>query len=173
MENAADALKIAFAMFVFVIAITITFTLISQAKSTADVVLYHSDETNYYEYSSSSETNRQVGIEEVIPTLYRYYKESVGITVNLKNGSSYTFDLNSNNETIMLEDKTKLTSNTEREGNLEKFVNDVLLRLSENTRFTEEFVEIPISGIYEYGSDGTELVLSSGGKKVYITYTQK
>ena len=39
-------------------------------------------------------------------------------------------------------------------------------------KFTEEFVEIPLSGIYEYGSDGTELVISSGGKKVYIIYTQ-
>lgn len=172
MENAADALKIAFAMFVFVIAITMTFTLISQAKSTADVVLYHSDETNFYEYSTSSDTNRQVSVVEVIPTLYRYYKESIGVTVNLKDNTSYTFDLN-NNETIVMDDKARLTSNKDREENLGIFIYDILFELPVNTTFTEEFVEIPISGIYENGPDGTELVITSGGKKVYITYTQQ
>lgn len=174
MENAADALKIAFAMFVFVIAITVTFSLVSQAKSTADVVLYHSDETNFYEYRGSSNYNRTVSIAEVIPTLYRYYTESVGVTVNLLNGGTYktyTFDLN-NKEDIFIE-KSKLTSEADREDNLKKFINDILFVLPKDTKFTEEFVEIPISGIYEYGLDGTELVLSSGGKKVYITYTQQ
>lgn len=178
MENAADALKIAFAVFVFVIAITLTFLTISQAKSTADVVLYHSDETNFYEYSYSkgnSEKNRKVSVSEVIPTLYRYYKESIGITINLKNGESYTFDLN-NSEYIVQEPgniKSKLTSEADREENLGKFIDKILLKLPVRTEFREEFVEIPISGIYEYGSDGTELVISSGGKKVYITYTEQ
>ena len=75
MENAADALKIAFAVFIFVIAITITFTIVSQAKSTADSVFYHRDETNFYEYSYSkgdTEKNRIVSVSEIIPTLYRY-----------------------------------------------------------------------------------------------------
>jgi len=126
MENATDALKIAFAMFVFVIAITLTFSLVSQAKSTADVVLYHSDETNFYEYEYSKgedSKNRIVSVAEVIPTLYRYYKESIGVTVNLKeDGKSYTFDLN-NNETIIYETgNEKLTSEADREENLKRFI---------------------------------------------------
>lgn len=170
MENAADALKIAFVMFLFAIAITITFSLISQAKSTADTVLYHSDETNFYEHTESSDLeNRKVSVAEIIPMLYRYYEESIGVTVNLKNGETYTFDLN-NNETVLLEDKVKLTSEADRKANLEKFIQN---KLPKNAKFEEEFVEIPISGIYEYGSDGAELVLSSGGKKVYITYTEQ
>lgn len=64
----------------------------------------------------------------------------------------------------------RLTSEADREANLERFIQTVLPK---DTKFKEEFVEIPISGIYEYGSDGSELVLSSGGKKVYITYTEK
>ena len=173
MENAADALKIAFTMFIFVIAITITFTFISQAKSTSDAVLYHSDETNFYEYSSSRDENREVSVVEIIPTLYRYYEESIGVTIKLKNGEIYTFDLNNNKQSILLDDKKELNSKAEIETNLEKFVNVVLLGFPENTKFTEEFVEIPITGIYEYGSDGTELQISSGGKKVYITYIEK
>ena len=176
MENAVDALKIAFAMFVFALAIMVTFGLVSQAKSTADTVLYYSDETNFYEQSKSSSTNREVSVAEIIPTLYRYYEESIGVTVNLKDSNdtdytSYTFDLN-NNETIVSEYITKLTTETDRKTNLQVFINNYLLNLPNNTKFKEEFVEIPISGIYEYGSDGSELVLSSGGKKVYITYTE-
>lgn len=176
MENAADALKISFAVFIFIAAIGIAFTLISQAKSTADIVLYHSDETNFYDYSYSgdSEKNRKVTVSEIIPTLYRYYSESIGVTINLKDGNNYNnyiFDLN-NREDIFT-GKTKLNSEADREENLKEFVNTILLELPEETKFEEEFVEIPISGIYDYGSDGTELVISSGGKKVYITYTQQ
>lgn len=162
MENAADALKIAFAIFVFVLAITITFSIISQAKSTADVVLYHSDETNFYDHEESSDENRKVSITEVISTLYRYYKESISVTVNLGNqGESRTFDLSTNS-----------SSNINRiEQDLEEYIKNNLLKLDEKLKFTEEFVEVPISGIYEIGEDDTEITLSSGGKKVYVTYT--
>ena len=176
MENAADALKIAFAVFIFVIVITITFTIISQAKSTADSVFYHSDETNFYEYVGSTEKNRKVLISEIIPTLYRYYEESIGVTVNLNYGKTYTFDLNNSEYFVDDDDGRHILNGSEtfdREKNLEKFINDKLLGLPSYTKFEEEFVEIPISGIYEYGSDGTELAISSGGKKVYITYTQQ
>lgn len=174
MENAVDALKLAFVMFAFVVAITLTFSLVSQAKSTADVVLYHSDETNYYENLKSSEENRTVTSSEVISSLYRYYKESIGVTVKFRTGQTFTFDLN-NNETVfedngkISEDK-KLTSESDREANLEIFIKKILKR---DSVYKEEFTEIPISGIYSYGSDGTELTISSGGKKVYITYTEQ
>lgn len=167
MENAADALKIAFAMFAFALAIMVTFGLVSQAKSTADTVLYYSDETNFYEQSELIQ--REVSVAEIIPTLYRYYEESIGVTINLKDYEDpFIFDLN-NNETILLDGKTKLTSEVDREANLKEFIEN---KLPKDSNFKEEFIEIPVSGIYEYGSDGSELVLSAGGKKVYITYTE-
>lgn len=49
MENAADALKMAFAIFVFVIALSIVFSLIGHVKETADAVLFYTDKTNFYE----------------------------------------------------------------------------------------------------------------------------
>ena len=73
-----------------------------------------------------------------------------------------------NKEDIFIE-KGKLTSTADREENLAKFVQE---KLPKDAKFREEFVEIPISGIYEYGLDGSELVITSGGKKVYITYTE-
>ncbi len=175
MENAVDALKIAFAIFVFVTAITLTFSLVSQAKSTADYVLYYSDETNFYEHIDSSLNNRTVSVSEVITCLYRYYKESIGITVELSDGEIYRFDLNNTETNLLDEDnkKAKLNSEAEREKNLEKFINQTLLKLPGDTKFTEEFVEVPISGIYDKGEDDTEIILSSGGKKIYITYKQQ
>lgn len=50
MENASDALKIAFAVFVFIIALSIVFSLISKVKETADAILVYSDKTTYYDW---------------------------------------------------------------------------------------------------------------------------
>lgn len=51
MENAADALKMAFAIFVFIVALSIVFSLIGKVKETADAVLANSDKTNYYAHT--------------------------------------------------------------------------------------------------------------------------
>lgn len=114
MENATDALKIAFAVFVFVLAITITFSFISQAKNTSDVVLYYADDTNFYDYESSSKKNRTVDVSEVISSLYRYYKESIAVTIDLNNGKDpKTFDLTTSN-----------VSMNEIENNLKNYISE-------------------------------------------------
>lgn len=77
MENASDAIIIAGAILIFVIALTTAMTVFSQARVTADAVIYASDETNFYEYIEGSNTeSRIVSWETVIPTLYKYYKEN-------------------------------------------------------------------------------------------------
>lgn len=163
MENAVDALKIAFAVFVFVIAITVTFNFISQAKTTGDTVLYYADDTNFYAYSASSDKNREVSVSEVISTLYRYYKESVSVTVDLKNNrGSKTFDLTGSNVNMK-----------EIEKELETYIKDNLLTLNEDKKFIEEFVQVPISGIYVIGEDDTTVARANGENKVYVKYTLK
>jgi len=59
MENASDALKMAFAIFVFVVALTIVFSLISKVKETADAILLNSDKTNYYEWETGNLEERK------------------------------------------------------------------------------------------------------------------
>ena len=59
MENASDALKMTFAIFVFVIALTIVFSLISKVKETADAILLNSDKTNYYEWETGNLEERK------------------------------------------------------------------------------------------------------------------
>ena len=38
MENATDALKIAFAAFIFIVALSIVFSLMTKIKATADII---------------------------------------------------------------------------------------------------------------------------------------
>ena len=92
MENAVRALEMAFAVFIFVIGLTVAITSFSSARETADLVLQQSDETTYYDYidytegvgytfpdgstyTYDSQGNRIVGLETVIPTVYKYSKE--------------------------------------------------------------------------------------------------
>lgn len=86
MENAVDALKIAFAVFVFAIAVALTFSMVGQARATSDTILAINDKTNLYEYIDSSENNasdqdRIVGFETILPTIYRYAKEQYAVTI--------------------------------------------------------------------------------------------
>lgn len=96
MDNAVDALKIAFAMLVFVMAITVSITAFDQAKATSDEVFYMADKTNFYEYTSDDKIpdGRIVSIETIIPTLYRYYKENFNVIILDKEGKEVcTFNL--------------------------------------------------------------------------------
>ena len=71
MENAVDALKIAFAVIVFTMALSLAMVMFSQAKETSDIVLRTSDVSEYIEYIQNNEDSgrsRVVGLETIIPT---------------------------------------------------------------------------------------------------------
>lgn len=89
MENAVDALKIAFAVFVFVIALSVTMYMFTIALETSDTVLQSSDVTEFMDYievSDMIDDERIVGLETVIPTLYKYYKENYTVIFRNANG---------------------------------------------------------------------------------------
>lgn len=88
MENAVEALKMAFAVIVFGLALTVSMISFNAVKATSDLVLYTKDETNFYDYQGATgkaAENRIVGLETIIPTLYKYYKENY--TVVFKRGT--------------------------------------------------------------------------------------
>lgn len=88
MENAAEALMMGFAVLIFVIALTVGITVFSQVMGVADSVLYTQDETNYYDYQGAvgkASQNRIVGLETIVPTLYKYYSEN--FTILFREGS--------------------------------------------------------------------------------------
>lgn len=78
MENAVDALKMAFAVMVFVLGLTIAIVMFSQLNQVSRIVLASSDITQFYDYTTATaeQSSRIVGLETVIPTLYKYYKEN-------------------------------------------------------------------------------------------------
>ena len=163
MENAVDALKIAFGVLVFVIALTVAFALLSQAKATSDIMLFASDKTNYYTYSDEpNEQGRIVGTDVVISSLYRYYKESVVVRVYDSTGKKIG------------------DFNTETDGGLsqrerKKRVNDWIEKNSStlNGTFLETFDEVKKSGEYIVEDDGSEITVQSGQTSIYITYTKQ
>ena len=88
MEIASEALMMAFGVLIFVLALTVAITSFSQAREVSDAVLYTADETNYYDYQEATgkaSQNRIVGLETIIPTLYKYYKEDY--TVLFRHGN--------------------------------------------------------------------------------------
>lgn len=102
MENATDAIKMGFAVLVFVSALSIAVFSFSRARQASAQITEQADAKEYYERISLNESeditwsssSRVVGVETVIPTLYRYYKENY--TVVFYRGEGY----NSNNGTF-------------------------------------------------------------------------
>lgn len=97
MENAVDAMKMAFAMLVFVAALSLTMFSFTQVRQTSQTITQEADTREYYDKLSLESANsvnknssRIVGSETIIPTLYRAYKENY--TVLFYQGSNYKED---------------------------------------------------------------------------------
>ena len=86
MENAFDALKMAFAVIVFVIALAIAFSLLSQANATAQQIFFGIDKITYLDHEKYRGEHRTVGLETIIPTVYTYSIKKYAVTIIDKNG---------------------------------------------------------------------------------------
>lgn len=90
MENITKALMMAFSMLIFVIAFAYGMYLINGLTTTSNAVLASIGEKKYYdniEVSSDEITTRDVGVDTIIPTLYRYYKENYSVKILDKVGN--------------------------------------------------------------------------------------
>ncbi|MBP3596711.1 MAG: hypothetical protein J6J60_04855 [Clostridia bacterium] len=87
MENVTHALFLAFAMFVLALGLSYGIYLIGSMSSAADTLIQSTDATSNYQtvsYDSSDKTKsytRIVGVDTVISTLYRYYKENFSVEI--------------------------------------------------------------------------------------------
>jgi len=84
MDNVTRALLIAFSMMMFVIGFTFSMYMINKLLSTSSVLLDTVSTTNYYdniEVINTDNVTREVGIETIIPVLYRYYKENYSVRI--------------------------------------------------------------------------------------------
>ncbi len=95
MENGVEALKLASSVLIFVIAITITisaFTMAVQALNrifiAQDSIEYVKDaDGNYLNFVRFDGGTREVGVETIIPSIYRAYKENYTIYFYKENAS--------------------------------------------------------------------------------------
>ena len=82
MENAVDALKIAFAVMMFVMALTLSISSFSMARSAIQEIINLRDRESEYTYIEPSENlTRIVGIETVVSSMYRVYVENENIEI--------------------------------------------------------------------------------------------
>lgn len=85
MENVTRAIIMAFSMLIFVIGFSYSMYLINRLTTTSNTLLSSVTTTNYYDNIKVSKNNatttREVGIDAVISTLYRYYKENYAVKI--------------------------------------------------------------------------------------------
>lgn len=135
MDDAVQAITMAFAVLVFVIALSLAMLLIKQATNTSEILVQYSDLTAFYDNiqldnnNGITETERVVGLDTVIPTLYRYYKEN--FCVKIYDGSKLLqiFDVNieTNLRSAIINTNASSTSDKvalKRDDALKKIYND-------------------------------------------------
>ncbi|MBR3249651.1 MAG: hypothetical protein IKF83_03010 [Clostridia bacterium] len=76
MENAVDALYMAFAVIAFVIALSLSIFAFTNVTTASQRIIDNRDKTSMYEYVEPEGTERTVTAEDIIPTLYRAYYEN-------------------------------------------------------------------------------------------------
>lgn len=150
MENATDALKMTFAVFMFIVALSLFFSLLTKAKDTADSVLWYSDKANYYDWTQeTTDDGRTVGEDAVIATLSTQAKEKVFVQID--DGTNVvTFTL--------------FNTNNERTEYIERY-----LKTGTN-KYKERVVEISTGGVYRTAEDGTKIVIQPGTTRTYVIY---
>ncbi len=80
MENAAEALHMAAAVLIFVLALTISINAFSEARMTSQTLLDYNDREYEYTYvEDNGTTKRIVGLESIVPSIYKAYKENYKI----------------------------------------------------------------------------------------------
>ena len=89
MENISEAVYMGGAALLFIVAFTITLMLFGQAKNTTDAGLAAADKSSYYQQIQPNKTGvtRKVGIETVIPTIYRYFQEGFTVRICKRDGN--------------------------------------------------------------------------------------
>ena len=161
MENAADALKMAAAVLMFIMALSVAIISYGQVRSTSDEILDIRDrETEYIDgnfYYETTGTERTVGLETIIPTIYRVYYENYRIVFTgdgMENMPIYTNIGGNANEGRFALDLAyeKSILNGQNLNKIEILLNAIVYGESNTTEYTEIYsgkVSLPSKSLYE------------------------
>lgn len=157
MENAAEALKMAFGVLMLVLALTLCISSFSQAREAVDSIITIKDrETSYTYLTSADDSTRIVGIETVVPTMYKAYKENFEVHFLKADGTDLVLyeyqDQNGNKRYI-----SKIDLESEEHADSQRAINrlDYILSGTEkgpNDPAKKEVASITggTSGLYQY-----------------------
>ena len=91
MENAADALKMIAAFLMFLMALSISIMAFGRVRETSQIILEYEDREydytyveNNYDNNGNVVTQRWVGVEEIIPSIYKAYYENNKILFDIE-----------------------------------------------------------------------------------------
>lgn len=197
MENAADALKIAFGVLIFVMALSISILSFGEARRTADIIISYQDREKdyiYYEYDPQNGKNRTVSVETIVPSLYRLKAERYRIVFNFKDsGNTPVYTLikrvgtQTEKEKITSIDLTNLTA--EQADQYNEFMEGIIYHKfqTSQTDFEKKFsVQLPMQSFYDrikgakfeeqlgvYSQSGSDVPEVQKDYKRVITYTRK
>lgn len=163
MENAAEALKMAFGVLVFVLALSISVNAFSEARQVSQTIINYRDreyDTTYvdeYSYTDGSGnliTQRVVSVETIIPTMYRAYKENYKIIFDF--GGTYTEGLfkqiNSTTNTYepinYIDEKDQTLGGDKQQM---EFITDILYGTTDTTKYTGR--RLNTTGLYDIIKD--------------------
>ena len=196
MENITHALYMTFAMLVFAIAFTYALYMLNNLNETTETLVYRLDETNYYDSldltdwlaSSDSDTYKIVGIDSIIPTLYRYYKESFCVKILDKNGDLLQLFDTTTEEDVNTALSVGTTLQTDKQKALLALYNNSSSKCYlygapwiGNTELSKQRIDMYISGakgyinssLVDYSGDGNYLNYYSGNqfKEIFSQYS--
>ena len=190
MENGVQALKLGASMLIFVIAITITISVFTMAAQALNRIFIAEEEQEYVKDSAGQYINfvnfdggtREVGIETIVPAIYRAYSENYcmyfykddGVTplVLYTDGSKDINWIGQVND--MIPDKEAQKSNVTAE---ELFIEKDIYNTLKDKRFTEMLGEYIMGEEAKENMEEEEATSSESGpnkiKKRIIVYIQK
>ena len=95
MENATKALEIGFGVLIFVVALSLSISTFSNATRAVTNIMTNEDKTQSYVYVTEANgvdenNNRIVGVETIVPAMYKAYKENYKILFLDQNGNPIT-----------------------------------------------------------------------------------
>ena len=143
MENAAEALKIAFAVLLFVLALTLSISSFSQATRAVGVIttLKETQYTYVKPINSENDFSRIVGIETVVSTIYRVPEQSLKIYFFESDGKTpiylyYLADVNGNLKYDNVNAKIPIN-----------YI-DLKNKYNIDTNSVDDFISVLVGGIY-------------------------
>ena len=96
MENAAEALRMAGWVLIFVVALSVSMNAFTNIRQSIDTIVMDTDREYNTKYIQGNNTDRVVGLEAIIPTIYRAVKENIkiefsGIVLYEENGIGISY----------------------------------------------------------------------------------